>query len=193
MGKDESEDEVWEEQTGNDDYDCDTDEEIENLKNEEKDSRKRLEIDDSSCNRNDTSHAYDCDTDEEENEAESEINDPYDAETDIDEDELERLLPNTENISVEKLTNFFQDHHFFLHKELSTKEMKLLNRYVIACGGVVKSYMDNKVEFIIAKNVSEEEIEDARKVRKDVKIVKPKWIFRCKDKDSLVDVDSYLI
>lgn len=235
---DESEDEVLEEQAPNDDYDCDTDEEIERIKreeekenikkrdtetkkvgnskkeesnlydletdeeikqskNEKKESKKRLEVEASNGNsiKTDVYNSYECDTDDEEQvkETTSGEDDPYDAETDIDEDEIERLLPNTETLSLQKLPDFFHDHHFFLHNELSLKERKLLNRYIIACGGIIKSYIDNQVEFVITKDLSEDEIKDARKVNENVKIVNPKWIFKCKDKDTLVDVESYII
>merc|ERR1719443_2230111 len=166
---DESEDEVLEEQAPNDDYDCDTDEEIERIKreeekenikkrdtetkkvgnsekeesnlydleteeeikqskNEKKESKKRLEVEASNGNsiKTDVYNSYECDTDDEEQvkETTSGEDDPYDAETDIDEDEIERLIPNTETLSFQKLPDFFHDHHFFLHNELSLKRRK---------------------------------------------------------------------
>jgi hypothetical protein len=57
---------------------------------------------------------------------------PYDADTDVDSDEE---LPNTANIPLPKLSNFFHDKCFHLHEELSADVRRKLKRYIIAFKG----------------------------------------------------------
>jgi hypothetical protein len=84
----------------NDPFECDTDEEIEQTK-KEKSVKGKL------------SHsAYECDTDEETPEKDV---DPYDVDTDIDEEEIVKLLPSTSNLSLGNLPDYFDCHQFYLH------------------------------------------------------------------------------
>merc|ERR1719158_355939 len=100
-------------------YECDTDEEIEKIKASETD-RVTKEENRSSPQRN--TNPYDCDTDDEADEKDKsekkninsesvldsktdiilggEEADPYDAETDIDEEEIVKLLPDTQNLRL---------------------------------------------------------------------------------------------
>ena len=202
--QDESEDEVWEDkQNNNVDYDCDTDEEIERIKEEEKRESKMkddLKIPEISAGGSTSKvEAYDCDTDDEIEECRNEMNgkenttDPYDVETDIDEEECDRLLPNTSKMKMEKLPTFMSGLTFLLHNQLSSKEKSLLERYIIACGGEVENYMSSNVDFVIANSRDERMFSQASNVKSDVKFVLPAWIFSCQDESKLVNNDSFLL
>ena len=202
--QDESEDEVWEDkQNNNVDYDCDTDEEIERIKEEEK--RESMMKDDLKIPENSAGAltskvgAYDCDTDDEIEECKNEINgkenttDPYDVETDIDEEELDRLLPNTSKMKMEKLPTFMSGLTFILHNQLSSKEKSLLKRYIIASGGEVENYISSNVDFVIAISKDEQMFSQATNLKSGVKFVLPAWIFSCQDENKLVNNDSFLL
>ena len=202
--QDESEDEVWEDkQNNNVDYDCDTDEEIERIKEEEKRESKMkddLKISENSAGASTSKvGAYDCDTDDEIEECKNEKNgkenttDPYDVETDIDEEELDRLLPNTSKMKMEKLPTFMSGLTFILHNQLSSKEKSLLKRYIIASGGEVENYISSNVDFVIAISKDEQMFSQATNLKSGVKFVLPAWIFSCQDENKLVNNDSFLL
>jgi len=259
QNKAESEEELWEEVTaGNNDYDCDTDEEIERIKNEEeKENRKKQDkkgctsspatsktktkandcdnyeeiegienkeendqrgnqdkMDTPSTSKTNI-NAYDCDTDEEDtavNKTEtqdpskdnnssslnkgkekSDVFDPYDVDTDVDDDEVERLLPNTSQLQLENLPSFYEYQTFFLHKGMKEEEKVLLNRYIIACGGEVKSYMDSSVKNVIAKELTSKELREARDVNGKINFILPTWVFACHSEGRLLNCNDYLL
>ena len=205
--QEESEEEIWEETSKEDNYDCDTDEEIERLQAaeiKERESEKEKDSKDKAATAHDRDleankenvkeeNKYDCDTDEEIEQClkNDEEVDPYEVETDIDDEEIPRLLPDTSNLSFETLPNFFKSHNFFFHGSFEEDETSLLERYVTSAGGKVKLYMDPEVDIVITKKKEDEQFKEAKKVNRDVKFVLPEWIFRCNDKHKFVSVDEY--
>jgi len=163
----------------NDPYDCDTDDELEQKDRSIKSEPK-------------TQNSYDCETDEETPTQDIEA-DPYDVETDIDEEELEKLLPNTENLSLGNLPDFFNHHQFFLHGDFKPAERQLLERYIIACGGSVESYMGAEVKVVITHSRWDKMFEDARKVSNRVQFVDPKWLFKCKNEGRMLEFGYFKI
>ena len=113
--------------------------------------------------------------------------DPYDAETDIDEEELEKLLPNTKNLSLGSLPDFFNNYQFFLHGDFKPAERQLLERYIIACGGKVEPYMGAEVKVVITHSTWDKMFDDARKVSVRVQFVDPKWLFKCKNEGRMLE------
>jgi len=243
-GREESEDEIWEERDAGEDmdtdeeierikledrkeknmqrnnveaatssstldpYECDTDEEIEKIKMEEmKEKKKKQEnvpvkkgIDPFECDTDEeeeqtkkednkvkvklSNNAYDCDTDEET--PENEI-DPYDVETDIDEDEIVKLLPDTSNLSLGRLPDYFDCYQFYLHGDFEQSERILLERYIIACGGKVQPYMGAEVMVVITHSRWNKMFDDALAVSEGVEFVQPRWLFKCKDEGRVVE------
>jgi hypothetical protein len=57
---------------------------------------------------------------------------PYDEDTDVDSD---AELPNTANIPLPKLSNFFDGKYFHLHEELNADVGRKLKRYITAFKG----------------------------------------------------------
>jgi len=190
-------------------YECDTDEEIEKIKVAERiessgGSPPPKNIDPYNCDTDDeleqkditakselkTKSRYDCETDEETPDIEV---DPYDAETDIDEEELEKLMPNTKKLSLGKLPDFFNNHQFFLHGDFKPAERQLLERYIIACGGKVEPYMGAEVKVVITHSRWDRMFEDVRKVSHRVEFVDPKWLFKCKNEGRMLEFGHYRI
>ena len=155
-----------------DPFDCDTDEEIEQTK-EEKSVKGKL-----------SHNAYECDTDEET--PENDV-DPYEVETDIDEEEIVKLLPKTSNLSLGNLPDYFDCHQFYLHGDFQPSERTLLERYIIACGGKVQPYMGAEVMLVITHSRWNKMFDDALTVSQVVEFVKPRWLFKCKDEGRMVE------
>jgi len=221
-GREESEEEVWEQNDmdENRDYDCDTDEEIEKIKMEEKKEKKNKE--NASTAPSETFDPYECDTDEEiekikneerlekqklkkgisECETDSEIcgnptteNDihPYDVETDIDEEEIAKLLPNTSKLSFGSLPDYFDCQDFYLHGDFQPGERQLIERYILACGGTVQSYMGAEVKVVITHSRWDKMFEEARAVSRGVEFVRPGWVFRCQGEGKVVEFGQYQV
>ena len=193
----ESEDEILEEVSAND-YDCDTDEEIERIKTEELKSKAHV-----------TSNSYDCDTDEEEEKPRTALKnsfpnespnpweddtddedvpvksdeDLYGADTDIDED----MLPQTSQLSLEKLPNFFEGLTFFIGQDIKSGELDLVKRYIVGAGGSLQSKLNSKVTHLVTKNANNKE-----PVKSAVILIKPAWIFNCYDDGLVTNVEKYL-
>lgn len=183
------------------DYDCDTDEEIERIKAEE----KRNHVSKDACANNDEesqtlvktnsnniskeeTYKYDCETDDEEGSS----SDPYDAETDIDEEEIERLLPDVSNVAYDELPSFFRGKNFYVDALFPTSERKLFVRYISACGGCVLSTTQFRdIEIVISK--SKKKPEEVRSWDEKTLFVKPAWLFACKDADTFLDPSKYIV
>ena len=170
------------------DYDCDTDEEIERIQADEKLNHKA----EFQCNNNEEegqtlgTDKYDCDTDDEQ----SNNDDPYDAETDIDEEEIERLLPNVSNLTYNELPSFFRGKNFHVDSLFPASERKLFVRYITACGGFVSSTSPAKnLQIVISKSKKRLEVLGDE----DTLFVQPAWLFACKDADSFLDPSKYLV
>jgi len=155
-----------------DPYECDTDEEIEDVKRNSKLENEKLP--------NDT---YECDTDDE---TTKDI-DPYDVDTDIDEEECVKLLPDTSNLSLGALPDYFDSQEFYLQGDFQPGERKLLERYILAFGGRVQPYMGTEVMVVITHSRWGKMFEDARAVSRGVQFVKPRWLFLCKDEGRMVE------
>ena len=185
-------------------YECDTDEEIENIKARERKEGEKKRREKSPPKNIDP---YDCDTDDDDIEqnkkgekldknnlssakadevTEIMATDPYDVETDIDEEKLVKLLPDTTNLSFERLPDYFAHLQFFLHGDFHPDERKLLQRYILGCGGKVQPYMGAEVKMVITHSKWDHMFDDARDVSHGVKFVNPRWLFRCKDEGRMI-------
>ena len=193
------------------DYDCDTDEEIERIKAEEKINQKAKYA----CDNNDEERQefalgeegssvkkktnlnniskeeidkYDCETDDEEGNK----SDPYDAETDIDEEEIERLVPNVSNVAYGELPSFFRGTNFHVDASFGSSEKKLLTRYITACGGCVLGTPPfTNIQIVIGK--SKKKPEELRMWDEKTLFVKPAWLFACKDADAFLDPSKFIV
>lgn len=179
-----------------DDSDENTDDEIERIKKEQDNESEHISKKDDIVNTN----GYDEDTDEEEIEDKSNTKDTvdndqdeYDADTDIDEEELPNLRANTENLEFDKVDTYFGGKQFFLYGKFPKNEITLITRYIVMFGGKVHSYMAREVDFIITKSKWDQKFEDARKVNKEVTFIKPDWIFSCTDKRRIVSTQRFLV
>ena len=155
-----------------DPYECDTDEEIEDVKRNSKLENEKLPND-----------AYECDTDDE---TTKDI-DPYDVDTDIDEEECVKLLPDTSNLSLGALPNYFDSQEFYLHGDFQPGERKLLERYILAFGGRVHPYMGTEVMVVITHARWGKMFEDVRAVSRGVQFVKPRCLFLCNNEGRMVE------
>jgi len=191
------------------DFDCDTDEEIERIKAEEKinqndaranddEERQALALGEEASsvkkknNPNNISREeidkYDCETDDEEGNK----SDPYDAETDIDEEEIERLVPNVSNVAYEELPSFFRGTNFYVDALFGSNEKKLLARYITACGGCVSGTPPfTNIQIVISK--SKKKTEELRMWDEKTLFVKPAWLFACKDADAFLDPSKFIV
>ena len=204
QNKNESEDEVGEEVTEtSNDYDCDTDEEIEKIKLEE--TKQKLKEESKTKIPKPEADSYDCDTDEEIDNIKSEMkknpevvtpesrneentdDECYDAETDVDEEDVRKLLPETDHLKYESLPKFFTNLEFHIDKDLKGDERKLIQRYIVAAGGRVRKSR-SKANHVLTKFIGE----DSRK-NCSAKFVNPSWVFACHDKGGLEDIEKYLM
>jgi len=188
-----------------DPYECDTDEEIEKIKYEElvekeklakQVKKKKLEEERSTEKQEYASNAYDCDTDSENDELATNGNnsiDPYDVETDIDDEEIVKLLPKTSKLILGCLPDFFKRLKFYLHGNFQPDERKLVERYIVGCGGKVEQYMREEVKVVITHNSWEAMFEDARSVSSMVEFVRPEWVFKCTDEGKLIEFGDFLV
>lgn len=170
--KDESEDEIWDEklipkpetketpkkkQTEPDDYEMDTDDEIEamNKENEENDEKPK---------------ANDGDDDDDD--------DAYDAETDVDDDDNE-LSQSIVDLDFPELPDFFHKKVFFLYGSFSDLKRKHIKRCIIAAGGQESQYMNSKVDLIITDEKWNKDFDGALKDHPKVKFVTSDYVDGC--------------
>jgi len=166
-------------------YDENADEEIEDIKQEHKVKKDDIV----------KTNGYDGEIEDKSNikDVTKDDQDEYDADTDIDEEELPRLRANTENLEFDKVETYFSGKQFFLYGEFPESETSLMTRYIVMFGGQVRSYMASHVNYIITKNKWDKKFEDARKVNKEVVFIKPEWIFSCTDKRRIVSTQRFLV
>ena len=201
----ESEEEVWEEvegrqeetvgdggeetETGIGSYDMDTDEEIEQI--------RQNEAEESGLTKK--NGAYEVETDEELEPEPSKVQNEdddsaYDADTDIDEEVLDEMKPKTEHLDFEPLPNFFASQEFFLHGDYSAGEAELVERYIVASGGRVQPYMQESVDRVVsASNWWSEDFSEALEVVPGVSFLRPSWVFACTDQGRLVEEGTHRI
>ena len=176
------------EQVNKTDYECDTDEEIERIQADEKLNHKTEFQSNNIDDKRPTfgTDKYDCDTDDEQ----SNNSDPYDAETDIDEEEIERLLPNVSDLTFSELPSFFRGKNFHVDTLFPASERKLFVRYITACGGFVSSTSPAKnLQIVICKSKKRSEVLGDE----NTLFVQPAWLFACKDADAFLDPSKYLV
>eukprot|EP00092_Neocalanus_flemingeri_P049906 GFUD01057503.1.p1 GENE.GFUD01057503.1~~GFUD01057503.1.p1 ORF type:complete len:671 (+),score=267.75 GFUD01057503.1:61-2073(+) len=197
-----------------DSYECDTDEEIEKIKNEERLEKQKMEkqkLEEQKLEKQKLEkqklenlklekqklekNTYDCDTDSENDEYSTIDNDidPYDVETDIDEEEIVKLLPNTSKLGYGSLPNYFDCQEFYFHGDFQSGERQVLERYILACGGKVKAYMGEEVNVVITNSRWDKKFEEARAVSKEVEFVRPEWVFRCQDEGRVVEFGHFQV
>jgi len=203
-------------------YDLDTDDEIEDIKQNGKLKEEKNNVAEEA--------AYDQETDEEIDEKQSfKINDstseedPYEADTDIDEDvikpeteikvkkvkqetEVKVNKPAKNGISKDKSTktlpnfpplpSYFDGKIFFVFGSFSTDEVrKSINRGIIAGGGKIKQYMGPEVNYIITSGgYDKKNFQEAKTVNSQIVFLRPSYIKDCIDENKFVSPQKqYLI
>ena len=166
--KDESEEEIWDEklipkpekketprksQTKEEDYEMDTDDEIEAMNKENEQNDGKAENDD--------------DDDDE----------AYDADTDVD-DDME-LSQSTADLDFPQLPDFFHKKVFFLYGSFSDSKRKHIKRCIIAAGGKESQYMNSKVDLIITDERWNKDFDGALKDHPKVKFVTSDYVDGC--------------
>jgi len=128
--------------------------------------------------------AYEIETDDENSD------DAYSAQTDVEDDNLDDLKERLNKLPTSKYPQILKDKCFFL-KSLDKDESNLLERYITCYGGDVSMYNSKSVDYILTKSASQSDIRDARSVNSRVQVLKPKWVFKCCDKEECVSTEKY--
>lgn len=183
-------------------YDQDTDEEIESLrKNEPPKKGAKIEYEQDTDEeienirkKEDLKVEYEQDTDEEieniqkkdtkveqikiEN-GQNNGQDPYEADTDVDEDADLPVLPD-----------FFTGKHFFLYGKFMEEIRKSIYRGIIAANGKVKDYMSQEVDFVITNSEVDQNFPDAVKINPKIQFLRPSYIEDCFSQRNLIQPQS---
>merc|ERR1711974_80739 len=166
-----------EKKASEDPYECDTDEEIGQIKSASNDKMSKdncspnvNNVDNDTVEKNKTTNYQQGQQSSTTYDKQDDTDDAYDADTDIDDDEIENLRPNTENLDLDTLPKYFKNQVFHLHKVKHDKEIR---RYIVAYGGRVEEYMTDSVQIIITSSVWSKHFEEARNVNKEVEFVRP--------------------
>lgn len=126
--------------------------------------------------------------------AKTEDEDPYGASTESESDE--KNAPKIESISdavVPSLPDFFSGNCFFVYGDMDSKDRRYLKRCIIAYAGTVEEYMKESVNYVITNSDWDENFKQALAENSSLKFVRPKWIFKCHEKQKFLPCDPYLV
>jgi len=113
----------------------------------------------------------------------------YDAETDDDDDQ------ESENKKKpSKLSDFFQDKHFYIYpNEFDKNTFHDIRRIIYAYNGTLEKQVNADVNYIITNQSWTNDFDDAIKINPTVKFLTLEWLQDCHDENKLVPIKPYLI
>ncbi|XP_045298062.1 DNA repair protein XRCC1 isoform X2 [Leopardus geoffroyi] len=115
--------------------------------------------------------------------------DPYAGSTDENTDN--EGSPESPDLPVPELPDFFQGKHFFLYGEFPGDERRKLSRYVTAFNGELEDYMSDRVQFVITAQEWDPSFEEALMDNPSLVFVRPRWIYSCNEKQKLLPHQLY--
>ncbi|XP_059237247.1 DNA repair protein XRCC1 isoform X1 [Mustela nigripes] len=115
--------------------------------------------------------------------------DPYAGSTDENTDN--EGPPESPELPVPELPDFFQGKHFFLYGEFPGDERRKLSRYVTAFNGELEDYMSDRVQFVITAQEWDPSFEEALMDNPSLVFVRPRWIYSCNEKQKLLPHQLY--
>ncbi|XP_044902792.1 DNA repair protein XRCC1 isoform X3 [Felis catus] len=115
--------------------------------------------------------------------------DPYAGSTDENTDN--EGPPESPDLPVPELPDFFQGKHFFLYGEFPGDERRKLSRYVTAFNGELEDYMSDRVQFVITAQEWDPSFEEALMDNPSLVFVRPRWIYSCNEKRKLLPHQLY--
>ncbi|XP_060507314.1 DNA repair protein XRCC1 isoform X2 [Panthera onca] len=115
--------------------------------------------------------------------------DPYAGSTDENTDN--EGPPESPDLPVPELPDFFQGKHFFLYGEFPGDERRKLSRYVTAFNGELEDYMSDRVQFVITAQEWDPSFEEALVDNPSLVFVRPRWIYSCNEKRKLLPHQLY--
>lgn len=115
--------------------------------------------------------------------------DPYAGSTDENTDN--EAQPESPDLPVPELPDFFQGKHFFLYGEFPGNERRMLQRYVTAFNGELEEYMSERVQFVITAQQWDPSFEEALMDNPSLVFVRPRWIYNCNEKQKLLPHQLY--
>ncbi|XP_061028604.1 DNA repair protein XRCC1 isoform X1 [Eubalaena glacialis] len=115
--------------------------------------------------------------------------DPYAGSTDENTDD--EGPPESPNLPIPELPDFFQGKHFFLYGEFPGDERRTLSRYVTAFNGELEDYMSDRVQFVITAQEWDPSFEEALMDNPSLVFVRPRWIYSCNEKQKLLPHQLY--
>ncbi|XP_020043240.1 DNA repair protein XRCC1 isoform X1 [Castor canadensis] len=115
--------------------------------------------------------------------------DPYAGSTDENTDNEDH--PESPDLPIPELPDFFQGKHFFLYGEFPGDERRKLIRYVTAFNGELEDYMSDRVQFVITAQEWDPSFEEALVDNPSLAFVRPRWIYSCNEKQRLLPHQLY--
>ncbi|KAJ1073001.1 hypothetical protein K5549_015144 [Capra hircus] len=122
--------------------------------------------------------------------------DPYAGSTDENTDH--EGPPESPDLPIPELPDFFQGKRFFLYGEFPGDERRTLSRYVTAFNGSVsrgrrelEDYMSERVQFVITAQEWDPSFEEALTDNPSLVFVRPRWIYSCNEKQKLLPHQLY--
>ncbi|XP_036284644.1 DNA repair protein XRCC1 isoform X5 [Pipistrellus kuhlii] len=115
--------------------------------------------------------------------------DPYAGSTDENTDN--ESPPQSPDLPIPELPDFFQGKHFFLYGEFPGDERRTLSRYVTAFNGELEDYMSDRVQFVITAQEWDPSFEEALMDNPSLVFVRPRWIYSCNEKQKLLPHQLY--
>ncbi|EPY88256.1 DNA repair protein XRCC1 [Camelus ferus] len=115
--------------------------------------------------------------------------DPYAGSTDENTDN--EGPPESPDLPIPELPDFFQGKHFFLYGEFPGDERRTLSRYVTAFNGELEDYMSDRVQFVITAQEWDPSFEEALMDNPSLVFVRPRWIYSCNEKQKLLPYQLY--
>uniref|UniRef100_G1Q9S0 X-ray repair cross complementing 1 n=1 Tax=Myotis lucifugus TaxID=59463 RepID=G1Q9S0_MYOLU len=112
--------------------------------------------------------------------------DPYAGSTDENTDN--ESPPESPDLPIPELPDFFQGKHFFLYGEFPGDERRTLSRYVTAFNGELEDYMSDRVQFVITAQEWDPSFEEALMDNPSLVFVRPRWIYSCNEPHQLYGV-----
>ncbi|XP_070306855.1 DNA repair protein XRCC1 isoform X2 [Odocoileus virginianus] len=115
--------------------------------------------------------------------------DPYAGSTDENTDH--EGPPESPDLPIPELPDFFQGKRFFLYGEFPGDERRRLSRYVTAFNGELEDHMSERVQFVITAQEWDPSFEEALMDNPSLVFVRPRWIYSCSEKQKLLPHQLY--
>jgi DNA-repair protein XRCC1 len=72
-------------------------------------------------------------------------------------------------------------------------DLRLVCRYVTAYNGIVEDYMSDKVSYVVTSQGWGSQFDQALEDNSSLIFVRPQWIFKCHEKQSLVPYQPFVV